>query len=112
MTRVWVMFVGDIDTGAATRPVGVVGVDETGCWWVSWLDPYTDWGPLIGGLDDDRDPAATIAGWVELVNGLTLDLVGVGHGPQVEQPATDPGSLVGVVDVVEGVIDRVLAGRW
>ena len=100
VARVWILSCADPTVGAATTVVGAVGVDETGRWWVSWLDPFTPWGPRVGTLADvaDGDRIAVVERWVDTVNGTTLDLV--------EHPAPRPRRSI--VDTVEAVIDELL----
>lgn len=96
----WVLLVGDPATGAATRPVGVLGATDTDHH-VSWLplEPAaTPWRERLAA--PSRLPMARrVAFWAEHANGLTLDLA-----PVEADPAS--GSLR---DAVEGAVDDLLA---
>lgn len=99
--QVLVLLTFDPDTGAATLPVGAVGV-ETGRHHVSWvpLEPAADeWRTRLrpSGRYSVRE---AVEFWAEHANGVTVAI----H--PVEAPGT--GSLV---DAVEMVVDALLVHR-
>lgn len=96
----WVLLVGDPTTGAATRPVGVLGVAGEDCH-VAWLplEPATaPWRERLA-APSDVPIAEQVAFWAEHANGLTLDLTLI----QLDAEAG------GLRDAVEEAVDELLA---
>jgi hypothetical protein len=96
----WVLLVADQVTGAATRPVGVLGVAGD--------DHHVSWLPLEPRADVWQDRlvapsevpiAERVAFWAQQANGRSIDLA----------PLDPPPGGAGLHDAVEAAIDELLA---
>ena len=98
--RLWVLLAADPASGAATQPVGVLGVAGE-VWHVSWLPLEPNaiaWQERLA--SPSRVPVPErVAFWAESVNGVTVDLA-----PIDADPASD-----GLCDAVERAVDELLA---
>lgn len=98
--RLWVLLAADPASGAATRPVGVLGVAGE-AWHVSWLplEPAAVvWQERLA-VPSSVPMPERVAFWTEYANGVTVDLA-----PFDTDPASD-----GLCDAVERAVDVLLA---
>lgn len=100
--RLWVLLAADAATGAATRPIGVLGVAGD--------DHHVSWVPLEPRADHWRDRLAApspvpmaerVVFWAQQANGRTIDLA-----PLEPSPAD-----AGLREVVEAALDELLASE-
>jgi hypothetical protein len=105
VTRLFLLLALDPATGAATRPVGVVGVDGETV--VASFLPYVAGADLWRGrlAEATATPAATIAYWLDAADGVASAIGELDADGAADGVAASPGELHGLVELA---VDRLL----